>query len=171
MEFNNKINKVFLSNEKLCDKLYAHKLGLQHYAFSVFIFNDKKQLLLQKRAFNKYHSGGLWSNTCCSHPLTNKIKQIQRDAEERLFIEMGIRCKLKFEIVCTYSTNCGNFVENEIDYLFSGVSNSVPIINTQEVDAYRWENISVLKENMSKNSSIYSEWFKIIIAKDYIITS
>jgi isopentenyl-diphosphate Delta-isomerase len=164
-------NMVFLSNERLCDKLQAHKIGLQHYAYSVFVFNDKKQLLLQKRAYNKYHSGGLWSNTCCSHPLTNKIEDVQQEAEKRLFIEMGIRCHLKFMIICTYNVRCGNLVENEIDYLFIGISNCVPIINKQEVETYRWESISAIKIDIINNSSIYSGWFKIIINNNYIMGS
>ena len=93
-----KINVIVVDeNDKItnrCEKLLAHRMGFLHRAFSVFIVNSRKELLLQKRALPKYHSGGLWSNTCCGHFLSGTKKEHQ--AEKRLQEEMGIHCQLKW---------------------------------------------------------------------------
>ena len=127
-------NKVLLTNGGFCDKMQAHKLGLQHYAYSIFIFDESGRLLLQQRALTKYHSGGLWSNTCCSHPLdVSDITTIKKQAIERLNEEMGIACDLYSNTIFTYKAICGNLVENEIDYIFYSHTNAISKINSHEV--------------------------------------
>ena len=134
-------NQVLLTNGAFCDKIEAHLKGIPHYAFSVMIFDSNNNLLLQRRARSKYHSGGLWSNACCGHPLTNSsIDLIQKAAVKRLEEEMGICCKLKFKYSFKYQIDCGALTENEVDYVFEGIYNSeTPILyNKSEVENYRW---------------------------------
>jgi isopentenyl-diphosphate delta-isomerase len=154
---------VLLLNGKQHDKYDAHKFGLPHYAFSVFIFNSKNELLMQKRAISKYHSGGLWSNTCCSHPLSNNLSLIGKVAEERLSQEMGIICPLKYVFEFEYKAQCDNLIENEYDYVFIGYSDVMPLVNPVEVDEYKWNSL----ENINRERMIYPQeytaWFNIIL--------
>ena len=109
------------------DKLDAHKKGLLHRAFSIFIFNDNNQILLQKRSDVKYHSAGLWSNTCCSHPYNDK--PLVQYANDRLFQEMGIQANLKEFFSFVYKTEFSNaLIEFEYDHVFFGKCNSDPIL-------------------------------------------
>lgn len=106
------------------DKMAAHKSGTMHRAFSVFIFNSKGQLLLQQRAFDKYHSGGLWTNTCCSHP---KLGEFTLDAaHRRLQEEMGMDCELTELFQFSYRHEFENgLIENEYDHVFMGISDEI----------------------------------------------
>lgn len=149
------------------EKLRAHELGKLHRAFSVFIFNDKKELLLQQRAINKYHSGGLWTNTCCSHPSPNET--IKDAAIRRLYEEMGMTCDLKIINNFIYKTEFENgLIEHEFDYILTGISNSTPLINKTEVESYKWQQISEIQNDINLNPNQFTTWFKIAIQKAII---
>lgn len=146
------------------EKLEAHHKGLLHRAFSIFIFNDKKELLLQQRAVSKYHSGGLWTNTCCSHPRPNET--IKDAANRRLFEEMGMTCDLVVKNSFIYKSPFENgLTEHELDYVLIGYSNQNPNINEQEVEHYKWMTISDIKTDIYHNPSHYTSWFKIALEK------
>jgi len=148
------------------EKIKIHKKGQLHRAFSIFIFNSKGELLLQKRVKNKYHSGGLWSNTCCSHPRKNK--EIEFECHKRLREEMGFDCKLTKIFSFIYKVNLENgFIENEFDHVFFGKYNGLINPNPKEVSDYKCLNLKDLKEDINKNTKIYSYWFKNIIKNHY----
>ncbi len=160
--------KVDSSNHfELADKLTAHVEGWQHYAFSVFIFNSRNELLLQKRAIEKYHSPGLWTNTCCSHPLSSELPEIKISAAERLQEEMGISCQLNFAFRFEYNVPCGKLIENEIDYVFFGYTDALPSINPHEVADYKYVSMNTLRNDIQKNPHQYTEWLKIIMQNHY----
>jgi isopentenyl-diphosphate delta-isomerase len=149
------------------EKLRAHELGKLHRAFSVFIFNDKKELLLQQRAINKYHSGGLWTNTCCSHPSPNET--IKDAAIRRLYEEMGMTCDLKIINNFIYKTEFENgLIEHEFDYILTGISNSTPQINKTEVETYKWQQISEIQNDINLNPNKFTTWFKIAMQQTII---
>ena len=159
--------KVLLIDENdnemgFAEKLKAHQLGLLHRAFSVFIFNDRGELLLQKRAQNKYHSAGLWSNTCCSHPVSKNIK---KEAQKRLKKEMGIKCQLQQIFSFIYNAKIGDLTENELDYVFVGAYNSQPNLNKKEAEDFKWVDFKSLKNAITQNPKNYTEWFKLIYEK------
>lgn len=142
------------------EKQEAHLKGLLHRAFSVFIFNNNNELLLQKRAVNKYHSGGLWTNTCCSHPRKNEI--VLSAAKRRLFEEMGIKCDLKFKFSFIYKAKLdNNLFEHELDHVFFGYTNTKPDINKEEVDSYCYKSIEKIQKEIINQPDQYTEWFKI----------
>jgi len=148
---------------ELVDKLLAHEKGWQHYAFSIFIFNSKNELLLQKRAAHKYHSPNLWTNTCCSHPLSADLNEIKSFAKNRLQEEMGFTTNLDFLFQFKYKVKCdNNLTENEIDFVFVGKFDENPTINNNEASEYKWISINELILNISKNGQHYTEWLKII---------
>ncbi len=163
--------KVILVNEKdeqigLMEKIEAHEKALLHRAFSVFVFNEKNELMIQQRAHSKYHSPGLWTNTCCSH---------QREGESnieagkrRLQEEMGFTCDLKDTISFIYKAPFDNgLTEHEFDHILIGYFEGEPDLNPEEVAAWKWMSLENLKEDMLKNPDIYTEWFKIIFEKYY----
>ena len=159
------IEKVILvdKNDKefgSMEKQEAHVKGLLHRAFSVFIFNDKNELLLQRRAVKKYHSGGLWTNTCCSHPRQNETTLDA--AKRRLVEEMGMRCDLKKQFDFIYKAKLdNNLYEHEFDHVFFGFSNDLPQINTKEVEEYTYKTLEVIGNEIKTNPEKYTEWFKI----------
>ncbi len=119
------------------EKLKAHQDGKLHRAFSVFIFNSQKQLLLQRRALSKYHSAGLWTNTCCSHPRPEE--SVLASAHRRLQEEMGFDCELKEIFNFKYKADFDNgLVEHEFDHVIIGYHDQNPISNPNEVDSYKW---------------------------------
>lgn len=150
----------------LMPKQEAHEKALLHRAFSVFIFNDKKELMLQQRAFDKYHSPGLWTNTCCSH---------QRDGESnieagkrRLNEEMGFESELKETISFIYKAPFDNgLTEHEFDHILIGFYNDTPNLNPDEVANWKWMPVEDIKKDISKNPDSYTAWFKIIFDKFY----
>jgi len=142
------------------EKQEAHVKGLLHRAFSVFIFNDKNELLLQRRAVNKYHSGGLWTNTCCSHPRQNE--KTEDAAKRRLLEEMGMRSTLKKQFDFVYKAKLdNNLYEHELDHVFFGFTNDLPIINPEEVEDYTYKTLEDIGNEMKANPDKYTEWFKI----------
>lgn len=163
--------KVILVNEKdeqigLMPKLEAHEKAVLHRAFSVFVFNDKNELMLQQRALGKYHSPGLWTNTCCSH---------QRDGESnieagkrRLKEEMGFVTELSETISFIYKAPFDNgLTEHELDHVLLGYYNGEPQINTEEVESWKWVLLEEVKVDISLNPKRYTEWFKVIFDKFY----
>ena len=149
----------------LMPKLEAHEKGLLHRAFSVFIFNNEYKLLLQKRATSKYHSGGLWTNTCCSHP--REGEDISEAANRRLFEEMGIKTSLRKVYDFIYKAELDNgLTENEFDHVFYGVYDKEPKINLEEADDYKWMDMDSLNDDINNNGGNYTVWFKI--AFDYL---
>ena len=142
------------------EKQEAHVKGLLHRAFSVFIFNDKNELLLQRRAVKKYHSGGLWTNTCCSHPRQNE--KTEDAAERRLLEEMGMRSTLKKQFDFVYKAKLdNNLYEHEFDHVFFGFTNDLPIINPEEVEEYTYKTLEDIGNEMKAIPDKYTEWFKI----------
>lgn len=160
---------VILVNKKnkkigICEKIEAHKKGLLHRAFSVFIYNKKGDLLLQKRAINKYHAGGLWSNTVCSHPFVGE-KTINA-AKRRLQEEMGFSTPIKkiTEIIYTVKID-KTMTEHEHDSIFAGIWDGTPSPNPEEVDDYQWISEKKLSEEISIFPEKYTPWFLEIIKK------
>ena len=142
------------------EKQEAHIKGLLHRAFSIFIFNDKNELLLQRRALKKYHSGGLWTNTCCSHPRKNETTLDA--ANRRLVEEMGMRCIIKKQFDFIYKAQLdNNLYEHEFDHVFFGFSNEQPQINTEEVEEYTYKTLEDIGNEIKKTPEKYTEWFKI----------
>lgn len=158
--------KVVLVNSEnvkqgLMGKMEAHQKGILHRAFSVFVFNDKGELLLQQRALEKYHSPGLWTNTCCSH---------QRDGESnieagkrRLFEEMGFSCDLEEQFSFLYKASFDNgLTEHELDHVMIGYWNNDPEINPEEVASFKWMPMDEVKKDIEEHPELYTAWFKII---------
>ena len=146
------------------DKIEAHEKGLLHRAFSVFIFNSKDELLLQQRADEKYHSAGLWSNTCCSHPYFGE--QINDAVSRRLNEEMGMECKTRFQFSFIYKAQLENgLIEHEYDHVYFGKSDDFPKPDPSEVK--NWKNMSLpeLKKDIALNPEAYSPWLKICLPK------
>ncbi|WP_179345963.1 isopentenyl-diphosphate Delta-isomerase [Winogradskyella ursingii] len=150
----------------LMPKMEAHEKALLHRAFSVFVFNEKNELMLQQRALEKYHSPGLWTNTCCSH---------QRDGESnldagkrRLQEEMGFVTELKETTSFIYKAPFDNgLTEHEYDHIMIGYFNEEPNINPEEVGDWKWMSLEAVKTDMVSNPEIYTAWFKIIFEKFY----
>jgi isopentenyl-diphosphate delta-isomerase len=144
------------------DKMAAHRLGALHRAFSIFIFNSKGQLLLQQRASDKYHSGGLWTNTCCSHP---KLGEFTSDAaHRRLQEEMGLNCELTELFQFTYLHSFENgLTENEFDHVFMGITDELPLPNAAEVAGFRYMDTDLLLIELFKQPDKYTAWFKICL--------
>ena len=146
------------------EKLQAHREGRLHRAFSIFVFNDKGELLLQQRALDKYHSGGLWTNTCCSHPRPNET--VKDAANRRLFEEMGFSCGLSIQTSFIYCTPFGNgLTEHELDYVLTGVFNGSPQINRSEAQAFRWADLKEVKQDIVIHPENYTSWFRIALEK------
>jgi isopentenyl-diphosphate delta-isomerase len=144
------------------DKLEAHEKGMLHRAFSVFIFNTKKELLLQRRAIDKYHSGGLWTNTCCSHPRVGEENLAA--ANRRLMEEMGMSCELNYLFNFTYKVKFDDgLTEHELDHVFYGMCDDVPVINPTEVDDYRYISLFDLKKEIDQHPEQYASWLKICL--------
>ena len=146
----------------LMEKMEAHQKGLLHRAFSVFLLNDSNQLLLQKRALDKYHSPGLWTNTCCSHPRKNE--KVIDAGHRRLFEEMGIKSELKPFTSFVYKAEFDNsLTEHELDHVYLGKSDDLPELNPEEAMEYKFVNPDRLIEDMKENPSNYTVWFRIIM--------
>ncbi len=166
-----KEENVILVNENdeqigLMPKMEAHEKALLHRAFSVFVFNDKNELMLQQRALDKYHSPGLWTNTCCSHQREGEsnIKAGMRRLQE----EMGFVVDLQESISFIYKAPFDNgLTEHEYDHILIGKYNGTPRINPDEVAGWKWMLLEDVKSDMIKNPQLYTEWFKIIFEKFY----
>jgi isopentenyl-diphosphate delta-isomerase len=163
--------KVILVNEKdeplgLMPKLEAHEKAQLHRAFSVFILNDKNELMLQQRAAHKYHSPLLWANTCCSHQREGE-SNIQAGTR-RLQEEMGFSVALKELFWFIYKAPFDNgLTEHELDHVMIGYANQDPIIDPEEVADWKWMDIDAVRKDIEQNPQIYTAWFKIIFQKFY----
>lgn len=162
--------KLILVDEKdneigIEEKIKAHLNGGKlHRAFSIFIFNDKEEMLLQKRAKTKYHCPGLWTNACCSHPRPGE--KTEKACHRRLKEEMGFDCKLKEIFSFIYKTKFDNgLTEWEFDHVFRGVFNGFLRLNLEEAEDYKWIKIKELKEEIKKNPEFFTPWFKIAISR------
>ncbi len=150
------------------EKMEAHRQGVLHRAFSVIIFNDKGEMLLQQRAVHKYHSGGLWTNACCSHPYPGE--DIKTAGERRLYEEMGIKTKLDSIGSFTYHCKFSNgLTEHEFDHVLKGIYNDDPIINPEEVETFKWMSIDLLKSNIILYPEQYTFWFLELVKQDFLI--
>jgi len=145
----------------LMEKLQAHKKGLLHRAFSVFIFNCNGEMLLQQRSASKYHSPSKWTNACCSHPRENE--SYKDAANRRIYEELGIKCPLKKKFHFIYKVKVEeNLWEHELDYVFIGKYDGIYQINKDEVKNTRFISIEKLNIEIAQNPEIFTEWFKII---------
>jgi len=153
------------------EKLEAHEKGLLHRAISVFVFNSKGELLLQQRALGKYHSAGLWTNTCCSHPRPDE--KVAEAAVRRLKEEMGLECALQEAFTFVYRSEYENgLTEHEYDHVFIGYSESMPEPDINEVHCYKYIDLQSLIEDVATNAQNYTTWFRICLplVKDYLQT-
>jgi isopentenyl-diphosphate delta-isomerase len=143
------------------EKIEAHRKGLLHRAISVFVFNSDGEWILQKRAHDKYHSKGLWTNTCCTHPLPDE-SEIDA-AGRRLAEEMGLKCSLEKQFSFVYKEKLDNdLTEYEYDHVFIGITDSEPVINTAEVVAWKKMSFTELHNDIKSNPDNYTCWFKKI---------
>jgi isopentenyl-diphosphate Delta-isomerase len=146
------------------EKMEAHRQGKLHRAFSVLLFNSKGEMLLQKRAKGKYHSAGLWTNTCCSHPLPGE--KMEDAAARRLKEEMGIDLRPAFAYKFLYKAHLdGDLIEHELDHVFIGDYNGKPIVNASEVEDWKYANMEWLRKDIQSNPDQYTAWFKLIVER------
>jgi isopentenyl-diphosphate delta-isomerase len=146
------------------NKLDVHQSGVLHRAFSVFIFNQKGEILLQQRSDKKYHSAGLWSNTCCSHPL--KDETVNDAVSRRLREEIGMECTTQFQFSFIYKAALENgLIEHEFDHVYFGKSDDIPAPDPNEVKDWKYIRPEKLKEEIILNPEKYSVWLKICFPK------
>lgn len=163
--------QVILVNEQdeelgLMPKMEAHEKAVLHRAFSVFVLNDKDELMLQQRAAHKYHSPMLWTNTCCSHQ--RKGEQNIQAGKRRLQEEMGFECDLKELFSFVYKAPFDNgLTEHELDHVMIGRYNGDPVINPEEVESFKWMSLIDVKSDIAVNPQDYTAWFKIIFERFY----
>lgn len=146
------------------EKMEAHRKGELHRALSVLVFNAKGEVLLQQRAFSKYHTPGLWSNTACSHPRPGEDSL--QAATRRLSEEMGFTTALTNSFDFIYRAHFDNgLIEHEYDHVFFGTFDGVPVINPEEANDYKWITPTELMEDMRSAPEVYTVWFRIIMEK------
>ena len=166
-----KEEKVILVNERdeplgTMEKMEAHEKALLHRAFSVFVFNDKGETMIQQRALHKYHSPGLWTNTCCSHQREGESNL--EAGKRRLREEMGFSTDLKEVFSFIYKAPFDNgLTEHEFDHVMVGKFNGTPDINPDEVASWKWMSLEDIKEDMQNDPEKYTAWFRIIFEKFY----
>lgn len=149
------------------EKMEAHMDGRLHRAFSVFVFNSKGQLILQKRSDSKYHSGGLWTNTCCSHPAYGE--NLTDAVTRRLKEEMGLTCKTEkiFHFIYRAELDRG-LVEHELDHVFFGMTDDTPVPNPSEASLWKYADMDELKNDISEFPERYTVWLQICFEKVYM---
>ena len=146
------------------EKIEAHQKGLLHRAISVFIFNERKEMLIQRRALSKYHTPGIWSNTACSHPRKNET--VMEAAGRRLFEEMGLKTPLYYGFKFLYKAEFSNgLIEHELDHVFYGFSNEKPFLNSSEVCDYKYLDQGNIEKMIFQQPEIFSPWFKLTYKK------
>lgn len=168
---------VVLVNEKdqqtgLMEKMEAHQKALLHRAFSIFIFNSRGQMLLQQRAWSKYHSPGLWTNTCCSHPRQNET--LEQATQRRLMEEMGLQCAMQKAFDFIYKADVGqDLTEHEFDHVFVGTTDLLPQINPDEVASWKYMDMEELASHMQQHPEQYTVWFRIAFAQlqEYLLNN
>jgi isopentenyl-diphosphate Delta-isomerase len=149
------------------EKMAAHHSGALHRAFSILLFNSQGEMLIQKRAGTKYHSGGLWTNACCSHPKPGE--RMEDATRSRLKHEMGIDLQTSFSYKFIYRAELNsNLVEHELDHVFIGTFDGSPAVNPEEVEDWKFVNIHDLKNDVQLNPQNYTPWFRIILNQSAI---
>lgn len=144
------------------EKMETHRKALLHRAFSVFLFNSKGEMLLQRRALSKYHSGGLWTNACCSHPYPSETPE--EAAKRRLQEELGFVTEIKPAFTFIYKAALDNeLTEYEYDHVFVGQYEGLVQINEDEVGDYCYRDMDDLKKHVAHHPAQYTEWFKIAL--------
>lgn len=142
------------------EKINAHKHAKLHRSFSIFVFNSKHELMIQKRASTKYHSPNLWSNTCCSHPRPRE--SLEQATLRKLKQEMGFTCKLKEKFTFIYNVPFDNgLTEHEFDHVFFGTFDGAPKPNPMEAERWKWVSLDDLQKDISKYPEKYTFWFKV----------
>jgi len=147
------------------EKMEVHKKGVLHRAFSVMIFNNQGELLLQKRAKNKYHSPGLWTNSCCSHQREGET--LNEAVSRRVKEELGISCECKEVFKFKYKAEFDNgLIEHEIDHVFIGNYNGNVFPNQDEVEDVCWVSLDKLNREINENPECFTYWFKILMMQE-----
>lgn len=142
------------------EKMEAHQKALLHRAFSIFIFNNKGEMLLQQRAIKKYHSGGLWTNACCSHPFPGE--ETLTAANRRLNEELGFTTPLKKAFHFTYKAAFDNgLTEYEFDHVFTGTYEGVIYPNEEEVSDYCYKTVDEIEQSLQSHPNKYTAWFHL----------
>lgn len=148
----------------LLDKISTHFKGVLHRAFSIFVFNSMGFLILHRRALDKYHSPGLWTNTCCSHPRQGETTS--EACSRRLMEEMGMRCDLNFAFTFIYRAQFDNgLIEHEFDHVYFGASDKLPKPELQEVMDWKYISMQDLQNDISTHPENYTEWLKICLPR------
>jgi len=142
------------------EKLEAHRLGLLHRAFSVFVFDSFGRLLLQRRAWGKYHSPGLWTNTCCSHPRAGE--ETEAAAHRRLQEEMGFDCPVRHAFGFTYRAELGDLIEHEYDHVFVGTWDGIPLPAPEEVAGCKYWELDEIERGLESQHEQFTAWFRLI---------
>lgn len=146
------------------EKMEAHRSEALHRAFSIFLFDKNGRMLLQQRAMNKYHSPGLWTNTCCSHPMPGE--SLHTAANRRLMEEMGIQTKLEMAFNFIYKAKLDQgLTEHELDYVFVGKFDGEVYPNSIEVSNYLYEEVDKIQEGLKNKPDQYTVWFNIAFPK------
>lgn len=148
------------------EKLEAHEKGLLHRAFSILLVNERGEMLLQQRALEKYHSPGLWTNACCSHPRPNETNL--EAANRRLQEELGMSVTMTEIFQFTYRAELEyGLIEHEIDHVFLGMTNENPIINLTEVMSYKWISLLELQQDIITHPEKYTAWFNLLMVDHF----
>jgi isopentenyl-diphosphate delta-isomerase len=146
------------------EKIRAHENGGKlHRAFSIFVFNSNGKMLLQLRSVKKHHFGGLWTNSCCSHP--RKGEKLEEAIHRRLKDEFGFDTKLekKFDFIYKAFDKKSGLTEHEFDHVFVGTFDGAPKPNANEIDAFRWVDAKELSKDVEKNPGNYTPWFRLAL--------
>ncbi len=173
---NSELTEVILVNEAdesigTMEKMEAHRKPHLHRAFSIFLFDDKNRMLLQQRAISKYHSGGLWTNTCCSHPYPGE--EVMAAAKRRLREEMGIVAELTKAFDFIYKADFDNgLMEHEYDHVYIGRYNGEVKPDSNEVASYCYKSMEEVKADLVNSAHRYTAWFKIAfpLLQDYLLS-
>lgn len=140
------------------EKMEVHRKGLLHRAFSIFIINDKGEMLIQKRNDSKYHSGGLWTNSCCSHQRINE--ELDEAIHRRLQEELGFDCKLQEQFDFVYRTVFrDSLIEYELDHVYIGNYSGEVNVNEEEISEFMWISKDELKDKLNKEAQKFTTWF------------
>lgn len=151
------------------EKMEAHHKGLLHRAFSILIFNSNGEMLLQQRAAEKYHSGGLWTNACCSHPRPGEA--IEKAGKRKLLQEMGFVCELHYSHKFIYKVELDNqLTEHEWDYVLIGYYDGVPSVNKNEAQAWKYESLNSIRNDANKNPDAYTCWFRLMLNQPELLS-
>ncbi|NNE56255.1 MAG: isopentenyl-diphosphate Delta-isomerase [Flavobacteriales bacterium] len=146
------------------EKMEAHTTGSLHRAFSVFVFNTKGEMLIHRRAADKYHSAGLWTNACCSHPSPGE--SLQEAVKRRLMEEIGMNCKADYLFNFTYREELeNNLIEHELDHVFKAITDDIPQPNPAEISEVKYISPENLLTDIAQHPENYTVWFKLIVAQ------